>query len=292
MHPSIQPVQSDKEVCVDPFVSGEWLEDHRGEVVVCDVRWDPDNDTQAAYLEGHLPGAVHVDLDRDLAAAPTVEEGRHPLPDPATWSATLGRLGIAADDTVVAYDDGVGAIAARLVWMLRVGGIDAALLDGGLAAWHGELSTDPVLRRPTIVPLRPWPDEVLADIDATAAAPVVLDARDAARYRGDDPGPDRRAGHIPGAHHVPYTANVDERGFLRDPGELRDTYGPLAEQASADGSVVASCGSGVTACHDLLVMEHLGLDAGRLFPGSWSQWAADLSRRIAIGDAPEGQPVR
>lgn len=273
---------------VDPFVSSQWLEDHLDEVVVCDVRWDPDGDTHRAYLEGHLPGAVHVDLDRDLASAPSAEAGRHPLPDAATWSATLGRLGIAADDTVVAYDDGVGAIAARLVWMLRVTGIDAALLDGGLADWDGELSTDPVLRRPTVVPLRPWPAEALVDIDQVAAAPVVLDARDQARYRGDDAGPDRRAGHIPGAHHAPYTGNVDDRGFLRDPDDLRALYGPLSDKAPDDEPVIASCGSGVTACHDLLVMEHLGLPAGRLFPGSWSQWAADLSRRVAVGDTPSG----
>lgn len=273
---------------MDPFVTVDWLRDHRDEVVVCDVRWSPDGDTHAAYLEGHLPDAVHVDLDRDLASAPSAEEGRHPLPDPATWSATLGRLGIAADDTVVAYDDGVGAIAARLVWMLRVGGIDAALLDGGLGAWDGELSTDPVLRRPTVVPLRPWPDEVLVDIDATADAPVVIDARDAARYRGDDAGPDRRAGHIPGAVHVPFTGNVDDDGFLRDDDELRGVYEPLVAEANGQG-VVSSCGSGVTACHDLLVMEHLGLEPGRLFPGSWSQWSADLGRRVAVGDAPMEQ---
>ena len=273
---------------MEPFVSAAWLQDHLDEVVVCDVRWSDDGDSHTAYLEGHVPGAVHVDLDRDLASAPTPEEGRHPLPDAATWSATLGRLGIAPDDTVVAYDDGVGAIAARLVWMLRVGGIDAALLDGGLTAWEGELSTDPVLRRPTIVPLRPWPAEALADIDAVAAAPVVLDARDAARYRGDDAGPDRRAGHIPGADHVPFTGNVDEHGCLRDEAELRAIYEPLVERASEEEPVVASCGSGVTACHDLLVMEHLRLGAGRLFPGSWSQWSADLSRRVAVGDGPHG----
>lgn len=272
-----------------PFVSAAWLQEHLDEVVVCDVRWAPDGDSRAAYLEGHVPGAVHVDLDRDLASAPSLEEGRHPLPDAATWSATLGRLGIGADDTVVAYDDGVGAIAARLVWMLRVTGIDAALLDGGLGAWEGDLSTDPVLRRPTVVPLRPFPKELLADIDATAAAPVVVDARDGARYRGEDAGPDRRAGHIPGAHHVPFTSNVDDRGFLRPDEELRALYGPLADKATEDEPLVASCGSGVTACHDLLVLEHLGLGQGRLFPGSWSQWAGDLTRRVALGDSPTGE---
>lgn len=272
---------------VTPFVSGAWLAEHLDEVLICDVRWSPQGDTRAAYLEGHLPGAVHVDLDRDLASAPSPEEGRHPLPDAATWSATLGRLGISPGDTVVAYDDGVGAIAARLVWMLRVTGLEAALLDGGLAAWDGGLSTEPVLRRPTVVPLRPWPQEVLADIDTVATAPVVFDARDAARYRGDDAGPDRRAGHIPGAHHVPFTGNVDDKGFLRDADELRSVYEPLLAGVDGEGPI-ASCGSGVTACHDLLVLEHLGLGQGRLFPGSWSQWAGDLSRRIAVGDSPGG----
>lgn len=273
---------------MDPFVNGAWLMEHIDDVVVCDVRWNPDGDTIDAYAQGHVPGAVHVDLDRDLSTAPEPALGRHPLPDPATWSATLGRLGIGPDDTVVAYDDGVGAIAARLVWMLRVSGIDAALLDGGLSAWDGELSTEPVLRRPTIVPLRPWPAEALVDIDAVAEAPVVLDARDAARYRGDDAGPDRRAGHIPGAYHVPFAGNVDEQGYLRDEEDLRAIYEPLAAKATDDEPVIASCGSGVTACHDLLVMEHLGLPAGRLFPGSWSQWSHDLARRVAVGDTPGG----
>ena len=162
------------------------------------------------------------------------------------------------------------------------------LLDGGLSAWSGELSTEPVLRRPTIVPLRPWPSELLVDIDDVAEAPVVLDARDAARYRGDEAGPDRRAGHIPGAHHVPFAGNVDEQGHLRDEEDLRAIYEPLAAKATEDEPVIASCGSGVTACHDLLVMEHLGLPTGRLFPGSWSQWSHDLARRVAVGDSPGG----
>ena len=247
------------------------------------MRWTRDDvDGRAGFEAGHLPGAVHVDLDRDLAVAPSKEAGRHPLPDAATWSATLGRLGLERGTPVVAYDDGVGAIAARLVWMLRVTGFEAAVLDGGLAAWGDDLETGPVLSRPTVVPLAPWPSDRLADIDEVAAADVVLDARDRARYRGDDAGPDSRAGHIPGAHNVPFTVNVDEDGFLRPDDELRAVYEPLA----GEEGVVATCGSGVTACLDLLVMEHLGLPPGRLFPGSWSQWAADLGRRVAVGDEP------
>lgn len=266
-----------------PFVDVAWLREHRDEVDVCDVRWAAAaGDDQPGFEDGHIPGAVHVDLDRDLAMAPSREAGRHPLPDPATWAATLGRLGLSRDRAVVAHDDGVGAIAARLVWMLRATGFDAALLDGGLTAWDGELEQGPVLSRPTVVPLAPWPRDRIADADEVADAGVVLDARDAARYRGDDAGPDARAGHIPGAHHVPYTANVDEDGFLRDDDELRALYEPLV----GDDVAVATCGSGVTACHDLLVLEHLGLPAGRLYPGSWSQWAADLGRRVAVGDKP------
>lgn len=271
---------------MDPFVDAEWLADHLDEVVVCDVRWSrKDVDGRAAYERGHIPGALHVDLDRDLASAPSREDGRHPLPDPATWSATLGRLGMRREVPVVAYDDARGGIAARLVWMLRATGFDAALLDGGLEAWDGPLEQGPVVPGATVVPLAPWPREQLADADATAEAAVVLDARDAARYRGDERGPDARAGHIPGAHHVPYTANVDEQGRLRPEDELRAVYEPLVASAG-DERPVASCGSGVTACLDLLAMEHLGYDPGRLYPGSWSQWAADLSRRVAVGDTP------
>jgi thiosulfate/3-mercaptopyruvate sulfurtransferase len=266
-----------------PFVDVDWLRTHLEEVTVCDVRWPQGRGEDApTFEEGHVPGAVHLDLDRDLAAAPSKEAGRHPLPDPATWAATLGRLGLDRNVPVIAYDDGVGAIAARLVWMLRATGFEAALLDGGLDAWDGELETGPVLARPTVVPLAPWPRDLLVDADAVAEAPVVLDARDAARYRGDDPGPDARAGHIPGAHHAPYTANVDEHGLLRPDDELRALYEPLV----GDEQAVVSCGSGVTACHDLLVLEHLGLPTGRLYPGSWSQWAADLRRRVAVGDEP------
>ena len=270
---------------MEPFVDVAWLRERLGDVQVCDVRWGtPDASSQEQYEQGHVPGAVLVDLDRDLASAPTKEDGRHPMPDPATWSATLGRLGLDRGRPVVAYDAGVGEFAARLVWMLRRTGFDAALLDGGLSAWDGELETDAVVPTATIVPLSPWPSGTLVGPDEVAEAPVVLDARDAARYRGDDSGPDARAGHIPGAHHVPVTANVGEDGRLLPTDDLRARYGPLVEQAGDDGAV-ASCGSGVTACFDLLVLEHLGHD-GRLYAGSWSQWAADYSRRAVVGDEP------
>ena len=275
---------------MDPFVSSDWLGDHLDEVVVCDVRWNPDGDTHPAYLAGHVPGAVHVDLDRDLASAPDLEVGRHPLPD-------AGHL---VGDARAPRDRGRRhrrRLRRRCGCHRGAAGVDAPGRAGSTRRCStGDSAAGTASCRPTpscdarpIVPLRPWPAEVLADIDATASArPSSSTRATRARYRGDDAGPDRRAGHIPGAHHVPYADNVDADGRLRDLDELRSVYGPLADKATDDEPVVASCGSGVTACHDLLVMEQLGLPQGRLFPGSWSQWAADLARRVALGDSPAG----
>lgn len=269
-----------------PFVTAEWLLANRDEVVVCDVRWSADGHARTdAHPDGHVAGAVHVDLDADLSATPSAAAGRHPLPTPEAFATTLAGLGIAADTSVVAYDDRNGAIAARLVWMLRTLGQPAALLDGGLAAWAqagGESAARASSPVEVEVQVRPWPPELLATADDVAAASVVLDARDRARYRGDSAGPDARAGHIPGAVHVPVGENVDEVGRLRPLDELHAVYAPLV----VDGPPVSSCGSGVTACHDLLVLEHLGLGTGRLYVGSWSQWAADPARPITTGDAP------
>ncbi len=269
---------------MEPFVSATWLREHLDEVVVCHLGWGKDGvPGESGYLGGHIPGAVYVDLDRDVAAPPTKEAGRHPLPDPATWAATLGRLGLSRERPVVAYDDGVGGLAARLVWMLRATGFPAALLDGGLAAWGEPIQTEPVPTTPTLVPLKPWPKDRLVAIDAVAEAELVLDARDRERYRGDSAGPDDRAGHIPGALSAPYTENLDEHGLLRPKDELEAIYGPMVPEGTTP---IASCGSGVTACHDLLVLEHIGRGQGRLFVGSWSAWAADRLRRITVGDQP------
>lgn len=267
-----------------PFVDVTWLRERLDDVVLADTRWYLDGtDAHAEYLEGHLPGAVFVDVDRDLAAEPSPAAGRHPLPDPVAFAATLGRLGIGPSDTVVAYDQGSGAIAARLVWMLRVLGQDAAVLEGGLQAWDGPLDSGSVTRAPTEVPVRPWPDERLADADEVAELAegrgMVLDARDPARYRGEEEPVDPQAGHIPGAVNRPYTDNVDADGRLLPTDQLRERYEGL------DGDVAVYCGSGVTACHDVLVLELLGI-AARLFPGSWSAWSGDPDRPVATG--PEG----
>jgi thiosulfate/3-mercaptopyruvate sulfurtransferase len=251
--------------------------------VVADVRHYLDGRSgRAAYDGGHLPGAVFVDMDTVLAAPASPAEGRHPLPEPEAFAAGLSAVGIGDGDTVVAYDDAGGVMAARLVWMLRALGHDAALLDGGLLAYDGPLETDAPARPAARFTPRAWPQDRLADIDDAAdAANVVIDARQRERFRGDEEALDPRAGHIPGARSVPARENVDANGRFLPPHELRAR---LAEAGVVEGApVVSYCGSGVTACHNLLAIEHAGLGEGRLYPGSWSQWS-HTPRPAATGD--------
>ena len=255
--------------------------------VLADVRWYLDGRSgRAAYEAEHLPSAVFVDLDSVLAGPPSPAAGRHPLPDPGRFAAAMAALGIGDSTAVVAYDDAGGTVAARLVWMLRVLGHDAALLDGGIGAWAGALESGPGDYRPVAeFTARPWPAEALATIDDAAdPAHVVLDARDPARYSGDLEPVDPRPGHIPGALNVPCRANLDGSGRFLQPAELRRRFEVAG--VSSGAAVVSYCGSGVTACHNLLALERAGLAGGRLYPGSWSQYAADESRPAALGDRP------
>lgn len=268
---------------IPPVVDQAWVDSRTGGVVLADVRWYLDGRSgRAAYDSGHLPGAVFIDLDRVLAAHGSPADGRHPLPGPADFAAGLATAGIGDGDTVVAYDDAGGVIAARLVWMLRAIGHDAALLDGGLTAWAGELETAAgVHPAKTFTPV-PWPADRLADIDdATDESFVVIDARDAPRYRGDTEPIDPRPGHIPGAYNLPVRANVDTDGRFLPVAELRRRFADLG--VTGDATVVSYCGSGVTACHNLLALEHAGFHAGRLYPGSWSQYSSDPARPAATG---------
>jgi thiosulfate/3-mercaptopyruvate sulfurtransferase len=257
------------------------------EVVLADVRWSLDGtEGRDTYLAGHLPGAVFVDLDEVLSAPPSTTGGRHPLPSPARFAAGLGAAGIGPDDVVVAYDQGPGTVAARLVWLLRVLGQPAAVLEGGLAAWDGRVEVGEVRRAPVDHPPRPWPVHRLVDADRVARgsadpATVVVDARDPARFRGELEPVDPRAGHVPGAVNLPASANVGADARLRDLDELRHRYGSAGTLAADE--VIVYCGSGVTATHDLLVLELLGVE-GRLYPGSWSAWSADPTRPVATGD--------
>lgn len=257
-----------------PFVDASWLADHP-EAVLADVRWYADGRSGAgAYEAGHLPGAVFVDLDRDLCAPATRAEGRHPLPDPAVFAQRMAALGIGDDDVVVAYDDDANACAARLVWMLRVTGHRAALLDGGITGWHGPRSQQPPTREPAAFTPRPWPAQALASMDDLGD--LLLDARPAERYRGEVEPIDTRPGHVPGAVSLPCRQNVGLDGFLLPDEVLRERFRAVGRPW------VSSCGSGVTACQNLLVAEWLGLPPGRLWPGSWSQWAA-TDRPAALG---------
>ena len=251
--------------------------------VLCDVRWYLDGSSgREAYEAGHIPGAVFVDLDADVTASPSAGSGRHPLPPAGDFADALGALGIGPDDTVVAYDDSGGMSAGRLVWMLPVLGQEAALLDGGLQAWDGPIESGSTTRPAVDCPVRPWPDGAFATIDEVArhaASGIVLDARSPERFSGEAEPVDPRPGHVPGARNAPFTANLDE-GRFRSPDDLRDHYASLGVTDAAD--VVAYCGSGVSACHDLLAMEHAGLGRGRLYVGSWSQWSA-TDRPAATG---------
>jgi thiosulfate/3-mercaptopyruvate sulfurtransferase len=296
---------------IRPFVDVEWVRAHQGEIVLADCRWYIDERSgRDAYAAGHIPGAVFVDLDTALTghADPAVA-GRHPLAEPEDFAAAMGALGIGDDDTVIAYDDAGGVIAARLVWMLRAIGHEAALLDGGLGAWEeasaGELEvgvrSSPRYPRETANALggagteadarraeftvRPWPAERLATIDEVAHAAAdgssVIDARPADRFAGAPDDLDPRAGHIPGSRSVPCRENLDADGRLLAAAELCSRF--AVDDAAG---VISSCGSGVTACHNLLAMEQAGLGLGRLFPGSWSQWSRDPARPVQTGAGP------
>ncbi len=270
---------------IPPVVDPSWWRAHRESVVLADVRWYLDGRSgRAAYDAGHLPGAVFVDLDRWLAAAPNPAAGRHPLPAPEVFAAGMASLGIGDDDTVLAYDDGGGVTAARLVWMLRATGHDAALLDGGLGAHEGPLETETPVRPPAAFAARPWPAERLADADdALDPAHVVLDARAAERFRGEHEPVDPRAGHIPGARSLPAPGNLDATGRFLPADVLRERF--VAAGVTGDRPVVSYCGSGVNACHNLLALEVAGFAPGRLYAGSWSQYSSDPDRPVATGDA-------
>jgi thiosulfate/3-mercaptopyruvate sulfurtransferase len=246
----------------------------------------------AAWRAGHIPGAVHVDLERDLAVPVTPTSGRHPLPSPAAFAATLGRLGIGNDTRVACYDAGSGAFAARLWWMLRwVGHDTVAVLDGGFAAWVAEgrpVSTGSAPARPTatFIP-HPRPGMVL-DVDgvlrALAEGGTLVDLRGAERFRGDVEPIDAVAGHVPGAVNLPYPDNLGPDGRFRAAGEIAELW--RARAGSKPGRApICMCGSGVTACQGLLALEAAGVHGGRLYGGSWSEWIRDPARPVARGPA-------
>ena len=266
-----------------PLVPASWLESHREDVALIDVRWFPDGRSgRDEYAGGHLPGAVWMDLDQVLAEPPSAAEGRHPLPSPERFAAGMARAGIGDGTRVVAYDDNGGMAAGRLVWLLRTLGHPAALLDGGLQAWTGPLETEPAVPAAAGFTVRPWPAERFASLDEISSVPVLLDARAAERFRGDVEPLDPRAGHIPGAANSPWPANIGPGNRYHPAATLRAQLEAVGARPGPD--VVVYCGSGVTACQTLLAMEAAGIEGARLYPGSWSQWCADPDRPAAVGD--------
>jgi thiosulfate/3-mercaptopyruvate sulfurtransferase len=257
--------------------------------VLLDVRWALGDDRgRERYRAGHLPGAVFADLETELAAPPSPEEGRHPLPSVADLQAAARRWGVRAGDAVVAYDATGGLAAARAWWLLRWGGLaDVRLLDGGLDAWvaaGGEPETGDVVPEPGDVVLTGGGMPVLT-ADEAAALPgsggVLLDARAAERYRGEVEPVDPRAGHVPGAVSAPTTENLTPGGTFRT--DLAERFAALGVRPGT--TVGVYCGSGVTAAHEVAALAHAGIEAA-LWPGSWSQWSADPSRPAATGADP------
>ncbi|MFZ4720721.1 MAG: sulfurtransferase [Ilumatobacteraceae bacterium] len=278
-------------VVLPPVVDAAFLE-MNPQAVLADVRWYLDGrDGHAAYQAGHLPGAVWVDLEGALARHDLpATEGRHPLPSPEAFAEAMGALGIGDGTVVVAYDDTGGLTAGRLVTMLRMLGRDAAVLDGGLAVWTAEgrpVATGPVVPLPptTFTPA-PWPTDRLASAAEAAAhataGGAVLDARAAERFTGEQALIDPRPGHIPGARNAPWSSVLGADGRLKSPEELRAHYASLG---AADGDAIAYCGSGVSACMNVLAMEHAGLTPPRLYVASWSGWSADADRPAELGPA-------
>lgn len=256
-----------------------------------DVRWRLGGPPgRADYDRGHVPGAVYLDLDADLAASPG-PGGRHPLPVPEDLQRVLRAAGVRAGHPVVVYDADNGSIAARLWWLLRwVGHDQVRVLDGGFAAWESEgrpVTADVPAPEPGDITVRPGQRPV---VDAGGAAELaraglLLDARAPERYRGDVEPIDPRAGHVPGAVNAPFAAHVGADGRWRAPGELAGHFAELG--VDGNSPVGAYCGSGVTAASVLLALEVAGVtDRAALYAGSWSNWSADPERPVATGDAP------
>jgi thiosulfate/3-mercaptopyruvate sulfurtransferase len=281
------------------LISAAMLRDLVGkpEIAIIDCRFDlmnPDGGRRA-YLEGHIPGARYADLNRDLSAPITATSGRHPLPTPSDFAGTLVRLGIGRATQVIAYDDGAGAFAARLWWMLRwVGHSAAAVLDGGIKAWVSEGGT---LQSGQEKPLPaaaggPHPSAQAdtaavietAEIERRLSDPafLLIDARAGERFAGTVEPIDAVAGHIKGAVNHPFSANLGADGRFLPAPVLREAW----ERRLAGRSptqVAAMCGSGVTACHNLLSLEVAGFPGAKLYAGSWSEWIRDPHRPVAQG---------
>ncbi|MBM2829364.1 MAG: 3-mercaptopyruvate sulfurtransferase [Gammaproteobacteria bacterium] len=261
------------------------LNDHGWVIVDCRYDLSDKEMGRNAYRQSHIPGAVFADLHDDLSGPPVTDCGRHPLPAPQAMQALFIRLGISQDIQVVVYDNAGGSFAARLWWMLRFMGHEAvAVLDGGWPVWQqrglptasGEEINGPGNFHGQS--RREW----LVTVDKVTAAVLLVDSRDPVRYRGEAEPVDKVAGHIPGAINHFWKDNLDSNGLFKEPDMLRKEFLDFLGDTTA-GDAVFYCGSGVTACHNLLAAAHAGLPAPQLYAGSWSEWCSDANRPVATG---------
>ena len=266
------------------------LSDPNVVVVDCRYKLDEEGWGRREYAARHVPSAVYASLGHDLAGPRTGTNGRHPLPDPRTFAKTVGRLGIASGVQAVAYDQDNGMYASRLWWMLRWLGHDAvAVLDGGFAKWTKE-GRATVSGEETRAPREfaaSARSQMVVDADRVSSLlamreSTLVDARAPERYRGETEPIDKLPGHIPGAANHFFQWNLDERGTFRTPEELRDRLRQSIGDVPPD-RLVCYCGSGVTACHNLLALEHAGFRGAKLYPGSWSEWSSDPARPVERG---------
>ncbi len=275
-----------------PLVSVEWLQAHLGDprlrIVDCRFSLQDPMAGRRAFAEGHIPGAIYLDLEADLSAPvrPDRRGGRHPLPAPEVLAQTLGRVGIGNAHWVVAYDDppAGGMYAPRLWWLLRwLGHEQVAVLDGGIGAWREAgypISTQPAQYPPTSFQANPQPER-LADAEAVAQRPagsLLIDSRAPERYRGEVEPLDPVAGHIPGAINRNWLDSLEASGRFKSPEEQARRF------AGLEGKIIVYCGSGVSACANVLALELIGKKA-QLYAGSWSDWVSEPSRPVAKGDA-------
>jgi thiosulfate/3-mercaptopyruvate sulfurtransferase len=269
-----------------PLISVDELRSRLGDVTVLDVRYRTGGSSgPGEYSLGHVPGAVYVDLDTELASAPGAG-GRHPLPTPEVFEAAMRRAGVRQDRPVVVYDDWAGLAAGRAWWLLRFHGLhDVRVLDGGWTAWvegGGEVERGVTINsEPGDFTARPGQLPVV-EADRVLDVPVLVDARAPERYRGETEPIDPVAGRIPGALNVPTTTNLGADGRFRSPDQLRALYEAAGVPLDGSQEVAVYCGSGVTAVHDLIALELLGVHA-TLYPGSWSGWITDPERPVARG---------
>jgi len=285
---------------IEPAELAAHLEDPQWAIIDCRFELASPEWGERAWASGHIPHALYAHLERDLSGPRTPQSGRHPLPEVSALAATLGRFGIDASVQVVAYDQSTGAFAARLWWLLRwLGHRAVAVLNGGLAAWERAglpLSAAAQARAPQR--FRAIADDAMQASTAQIAAALeagaltrgdalLIDARSAERFAGENETLDPVAGHIPGARNHAYARNHDAQGRFLPPAQLRRAWEETLHGESPQ-QLIAMCGSGVTACHNLLALEVAGFAGARLYAGSWSEWIRDPAHAVALGPETAG----